>query len=183
MPKISSPLPIQKTVAKIKPGKLDDRRRMRALARFTARTRQGTHPTPFGSEVVETATGRSVACEVNEGMQHTDPTLHAEVNALRVACRKLGTMTLRGHTLYTTCEPCPMCMAAAIWAGVDRVVYGATIDDAARFCSQIYTYAKTLARKSDITCRVVGPVERAACVKLFTTPRMRAVFKTWRHHK
>ena len=62
----------------------------------------------------------------------TDATAHAEVNAIRIACRKLGTIDLSGHVLVTTCEPCPMCAAAIHWARCDAVIFGATIDDAAR---------------------------------------------------
>jgi tRNA(Arg) A34 adenosine deaminase TadA len=96
-----------------------------------------------------------------------DPTAHAEVHAIRAACRKLKSISLKGHTLYTTCEPCPMCMGAILWAGLDRVVYGATIDDAANYYAQIYTYSKQMVKKSDLVCQVDGPVERATCVKIF----------------
>ncbi|MDQ1104914.1 nucleoside deaminase [Nocardioides zeae] len=61
-----------------------------------------------------------------------DPTAHAEVQAIRAACRELGTFTLAGCVLYSSCEPCPMCAAASLWARVDRVVYAADRDDAAR---------------------------------------------------
>jgi tRNA(Arg) A34 adenosine deaminase TadA len=61
-----------------------------------------------------------------------DPTAHAEVNAIRAASRTLGTFSLAGCELYTSCEPCPMCLAAAHWARVDRIFYGASASDAAR---------------------------------------------------
>ncbi|MGI4894279.1 MAG: nucleoside deaminase, partial [Janthinobacterium lividum] len=61
-----------------------------------------------------------------------DPTAHAEVQAIRAACRDLGTFSLVGCTLYSSCEPCPMCLASALWARVDRVLYAADRDDAAR---------------------------------------------------
>jgi guanine deaminase len=160
-----------------------DAARMRELAAFTALTLDQSHPTPFGAVVVETATGRLVTRQVNKVALHLDPTEHAEVHAVRKACKKLKSLSLRGHTLYTTCEPCPMCMAACLWSGLDRVVFGATIADAAKVCSQIYVSAKTLARKSDLRCEVVGPVERKTCVGLFTHPKMAAIFKTWRHGK
>ena len=60
-----------------------------------------------------------------------DPTAHAEVTAIRAACAALGTFKLEGCTLYTSCEPCPMCLAAAYWARVDGIVYGASREDAA----------------------------------------------------
>jgi guanine deaminase len=61
-----------------------------------------------------------------------DPTAHAEVVAIRRACRKLGTFQLAGCVLYSSCEPCPMCLAAAYWARVERLVLAASRDDAAR---------------------------------------------------
>ena len=61
-----------------------------------------------------------------------DPTAHAEIVAIRRACRRIGSFSLAGCVLYASCEPCPMCLAAAYWARVDRLVYAATRDDAAR---------------------------------------------------
>jgi len=60
-----------------------------------------------------------------------DPTAHAEVTAIRRACSELGTFDLTGATLYTSCEPCPMCLASALWARVERVVFAADRHDAA----------------------------------------------------
>jgi len=61
-----------------------------------------------------------------------DPSAHGEIVAIRAACRRLATFRLSGADLYTTGEPCPMCLAAAYWARIDRIFYGFTIDDAAR---------------------------------------------------
>jgi guanine deaminase len=68
---------------------------------------------------------------VNRVTADNDPTAHAEVTAIRTACRELGTFDLSGATLYTSCEPCPMCLASALWARVSRVVYAADRHDAA----------------------------------------------------
>lgn len=84
---------------------------------------------PFGAVVV--ADGRVVAEGWNEVTSSNDPTAHAEVQAIRAACRALGTFSLAGATLYTSCEPCPMCLAAAYWARVGRIVYANSRDDAA----------------------------------------------------
>jgi tRNA(Arg) A34 adenosine deaminase TadA len=73
-----------------------------------------------------------------------------------------------------------MCMAACLWAGLDRVVYGATIDDAAKFYPQIYVYAKDLARRGDLACEVAGPVEREACFHLFTPAVTKANDTPWK---
>ena len=62
----------------------------------------------------------------------SDPTAHGEVNAIRAACKALGTFTLTGCQLYTSCEPCPMCLAASYWARLDAIYYGCRAADAAR---------------------------------------------------
>ncbi len=84
---------------------------------------------------------------------------------------------LLAYTMYSTCEPCPMCMANALWAGLDRVVYGATIADANRHCLQIQIPAKEVARRSDMHCKVEGPVLRELCNSLFTHPKMLKAFR------
>ena len=81
--------------------------------------------------------------------------------------------------MYSTCEPCPMCMANALWARLDRVVFGATIGDANRYCLQIHISAKEVAHRSDMTCVVDGPVLRELCNTLFTHPNMQKAFRTW----
>jgi tRNA(Arg) A34 adenosine deaminase TadA len=70
-------------------------------------------------------------------------------------------------------------MANALWAGLDRVVFGATIKDANRHCGQIHIPAKEVARRSDMKCEVVGPVLRGECYGLFTHPNMLKVFASW----
>lgn len=157
-----------------------DRAFMKSLAEFAHRELATDRRSPFASDVVETATGKLVMRRLNGVRIENDPSSHAEVRVMRAACKKLKTTSLRGHTLYTTCEPCPMCMAMALWAGVDRVVFGSTIADASRHCSQIYVPAKTLQRRSDMECEVVGPVLRADCVALFEDPRMQAAMALWR---
>ena len=72
-----------------------------------------------------------------------------------------------------------MCMANALWAGLDRVVYGATIEDANRYCRQIQIPAAELARRSDMQCSVIGPFLRELCNTLFDDPRMQQAFTTW----
>ena len=165
------------------PDQGTDTFRLRALADYTARSFAGTNPTPFGCDIVRTDTGERLFRGLNAVGPECDPSSHAELRAVRRACRKLRSLSLRGHTLYTTCEPCPMCMGSILWAGVDRVVFGATIADAAKHCSQIYVPARTLATKSDMTCEVVGPVARKECYALFTHPVMEQAMALWRHKK
>lgn len=85
---------------------------------------------PFGALVVRA--GTLVATGQNRVTRDLDPSAHAEVLAIRAACRALGDFSLAGCTLYTSCEPCPMCLATSLWARLDRVVYAADRDDAAR---------------------------------------------------
>ena len=85
---------------------------------------------PFGALVVKD--GKVVATGQNRVTRDLDPTAHAEVMAIRAACAELGDFALPGCTLYASCEPCPLCVSASLWARVDRVVYAADRDDAAR---------------------------------------------------
>jgi tRNA(Arg) A34 adenosine deaminase TadA len=157
-----------------------DRKRMRDLAAWTRLALDGTYPSPYASEIFATTNGVSLVRALNAVGPDHDPSAHAEVTAMRLATRKLQRGSLQGYTLYTTCEPCPMCMACCLWARVDRVVYGATISDAARFGHQIMIPSTEVVRRSDMPCTVDGPVEREACLALFTDPRMQKVFKTWK---
>jgi len=85
---------------------------------------------PFGALIVRA--GGLIAEGQNRVTATLDPTAHAEVVAIRAACLAVGDFSLAGSTLYTSCEPCPLCLSAALWARVDRVVYAADRDDAAR---------------------------------------------------
>ncbi len=84
---------------------------------------------PFGAVIVKD--GQIVAEGSNSVTLLCDPTAHAEVTAIREACRHLDTFHLEGCTIYTSCEPCPMCLGAIYWAGIQRVFYGNTRRDAA----------------------------------------------------
>lgn len=83
---------------------------------------------PFGAVIVRD--GEVIATGANRVVPNSDPTAHAEVMAIRNACAKLGTFQLTGCTVYSSCEPCPMCLSALYWAGVSRICYGNTKDDA-----------------------------------------------------
>jgi len=84
---------------------------------------------PFAAVVVKE--GRIIAAGANCVTSTNDPTAHAEVNAIREACRVLRTFQLTGCEIYTSCEPCPMCLGAIYWARPERVYFGATAADAA----------------------------------------------------
>jgi tRNA(Arg) A34 adenosine deaminase TadA len=152
---------------------------MRAVYRFTARTLGTPRPVPFGALIVNTKTGKPLIRATNAVMRENDPSSHAEVRTVRLACKRLKSPSLAGYTMYSTCEPCPMCMANALWARLDRVVYGATIADAGRYCFQIRIPARQVVRRADVPCAVDGPVLRELCVTLFTHPSMQKAFRTW----
>jgi tRNA(Arg) A34 adenosine deaminase TadA len=84
---------------------------------------------PFGAVIVKD--GKVVAQSANQVITLNDPTAHAEISAIRLACRQLGTYNLQGCTIYTSCEPCPMCLGAIYWARLDTIYYGNTKSDAA----------------------------------------------------
>jgi len=84
---------------------------------------------PFGAVVV--CDGETVGRGCNQVTSLLDPTAHAEIMAIRAACQSLGRFDLRGCELFTSCEPCPMCLAAIYWARLDKVYYACTRHDAA----------------------------------------------------
>lgn len=160
-----------------------DEVRMREIFEFTARSLKTARPVPFGALIVNTQTGARLMRANNAVMRENDPSAHAETRTVRLACKKLKRTSLAGYAMYSTCEPCPMCMANALWARLDRVVYGATIEDANRFVLQIHISAKEVARRSDMPCVVDGPVMRDLCITLFTHPNMQKAFRTWSSSK
>jgi len=85
---------------------------------------------PFGAVVVKD--GRIVAEGVNRVTASNDPTAHAEVVAIRSACARLGTFVLKGCEIYTSCEPCPMCLGAIYWAHIARIYFGNAADEASK---------------------------------------------------
>ena len=85
---------------------------------------------PFGAVIARN--GEIIATGVNRVTAEHDPTAHAEVSAIRAACKKLGTFDLSGCEIYTSCEPCPMCLGAIYWAHIDKMYYGNDKADAKR---------------------------------------------------
>jgi tRNA(Arg) A34 adenosine deaminase TadA len=100
----------------------------RAIALADANVAAGTGG-PFGSVVV--CEGMIVGEGMNTVTSNYDPTAHAEIVAIRAACKKLGRFSLEGCEIYASCEPCPMCLSAIYWARLDRAFYGNTAADAA----------------------------------------------------
>ena len=99
----------------------------RAIALADESVRRGGGP--FGAVIVKD--GVIIAEGSNSVTILNDPTAHAEVSAIREACRRLGTFHLDGRTIYTSCEPCPMCLGAIYWAGIKQIFYGNNRKDAA----------------------------------------------------
>lgn len=85
---------------------------------------------PFGAVIVRD--GKVIATGVNSVTTLNDPTAHAEVSAIRAACRAMADFKLPGCVVYSSCEPCPMCLSALYWAGVKKIFYGNTKEDAER---------------------------------------------------
>lgn len=111
------------------PGNLQASSLMAEAARLSREGMRAGRGGPFGAVVAQG--GKILAGGCNEVLATNDPTAHAEVVAIRAACRALGSFDLSGCELYTSCEPCPMCLAAAYWARIDRIVFANTRRDAA----------------------------------------------------
>jgi guanine deaminase len=132
------------------------------------RTREGiiAGQSPFGA--VLALEGRVIAATHNTVWLDTDPTAHAEINCLRASARVLSTIDLSGATLFSTCEPCPMCLAAIHWAKVTRLVFGASIADAAEAgFNELPVAARELARMGRSPLIVEGGLLVEECVALF----------------
>ncbi len=127
---------------------------------------------PFGAVIVRD--GKVLSTGVNRVTANCDPTAHAEVSAIRAACASIGDFKLSGATVYSSCEPCPMCLSALYWAGVERIFYGNTKDDAKAIDfddSFIYDQlALPAGHRSILSARLMG-AEALEAFKLWqTTP-------------
>ena len=120
---------------------------------------------PFGA-VITDKEGNIIANGNNRVLKNNDPTAHAEVVAIREACKKLNTYDLSNCILYTSCEPCPMCLSAIIWANIKEVYYGCTKEDAGEIGFRddiIYNYLEGK-NKSLINLK---QIDREKCIELF----------------
>ena len=121
---------------------------------------------PFGATIVR---GDEVVAAVgNRQLGEKDPSQHAEMVAVREACKRLGTMDLSDCTMYATCEPCPMCVAVMIWAGIKDCYFAATRDDAATYGFSDMHLRQFLAGADDTVINLVPVEHRDDCVALFT---------------
>ena len=120
---------------------------------------------PFGAIIVDRE-GNIIAKGNNMVLANNDPTAHAEVTAIREACKKLGTYDLSGYALYTSCEPCPMCLSAIIWSNIKEVYYACTRNDAGRIGFRddvIYDYLE--GKNKDLIA--LKQIDREECIRLF----------------
>lgn len=124
---------------------------------------------PFGAVVVKD--GKIIGRGSNHVLKNNDPTAHAEIMAIRDACKNIKSYDLSGCELYTSCYPCPMCLSAIIWANIKTVYYGNTKEDAANIGFRddfIYDYLKTLtANQSDSDTLNLQPMEHENTIKSF----------------
>ncbi len=122
--------------------------------------------TPFGACIARD--DKIIIAAHNAVWKNTDITAHAEIQAIRTACRKLNTIDLAGCVIYSTCEPCPMCFSACHWARISKIVFGARIEDAEkagfRELGISNEQMKTLGRSG---VEIVGDFLRDECVGLF----------------
>src|SRR5919107_732195 len=110
-------------------NRLEDQRHLARAVELSREHMEEGAGGPFGAVIVRD--GEVLAEGWNQVTSTNDPTAHAEVTAIRRACQAVGDFALHGATLYTSCEPCPMCLASAYWARVSRIVYANTRQDAA----------------------------------------------------
>ncbi len=121
---------------------------------------------PYGAVIVKD--DNVVAVAYNTVKRDSDPSAHAEINAIRSLTAKLKTPSLAGYTIYTTGEPCPMCAAACIWADVSSIVYGASIDDLISVNqSQIQISCEEAIAKSSHYISVIKGILKEECIELF----------------
>ena len=120
---------------------------------------------PFGAVIVDKQ-GNIIAQASNQVIKNNDPTAHAEIQAIRMASKKLGTYDLKDLILYTSCEPCPMCLSAIIWSNIKEVYYACTREDAGKFGFRddiIYEYLE--GKKVDLLD--IKQIDRDECKQIF----------------
>lgn len=123
---------------------------------------------PFGAVIARG--DQIIATGVNRVTAHHDPTAHAEVQAIRAACQALGTFSLEGCDIYSSCEPCPMCLSAIYWAHLSRLCYASSKDDAAAAGFDDAFIYRELA---------LDPADRRLATTAMPLPEADAVFRQW----
>ena len=119
------------------------------------------HGGPFGAVIVKDDV--VIAKGHNQVVKNNDPTCHGEIMAIHKACKKLGTFDLSGCEIYTTGEPCPMCMAAILWANIDKVFYGCNILDTEEIGFRDKKFYEQFANREQF----IQELDRKQCLKLY----------------
>ena len=119
------------------------------------------HGGPFGAVIVKD--GVVVAKGHNQVIKNNDPTCHGEIMAIHKACKRLGTFDLSGCEIYTTGEPCPMCMAAILWANIEKVFYGCNILDTEEIGFRDKKFYEQFANREQF----IQELDRKQCLKLY----------------
>lgn len=144
---------------------MNDEKFMR-MAIEAAREGMRNGQTPFGACIVKE--GDVISCVHNVVWNMTDVTAHAEVAAIRQACRKLETIDLSGTVIYSTCEPCPMCFTACHWARISKIFYGTKIEDAQKAgFNELQISNEKLKELSQSPVELVGDFLRDECLSVF----------------
>lgn len=118
---------------------------------------------PFGAVIVKD--GKIIGRGHNRVVKNGDPTCHGEMEAIRDACKKMGTFDLSGSTIYTTGEPCPMCLGAILWANIDKVYYGCNVIDTERIGFRDEKFYEL--SKPENKARLQTELDRDECLKLY----------------
>ena len=122
---------------------------------------------PFGAVVIN-KDGEILSVSSNSVLRDNDPTAHAEINAIRDACKKINSYDLSGCVLYTTAYPCPMCLSAIIWANIKKVYFGCRPEDAEKIGFRddfIYRFIEN--KSADKNVMDICELDREECLKLF----------------
>ncbi len=120
------------------------------------------HGGPFGCVIVKN--GTIIGKGHNMVVENNDPTCHGEIMAIRAACAALQSFSLKGSELYTTAEPCPMCLGAILWAGIEKVYYGCNIDDTEKIGFKDSDFYKVLKGEGGIE---LTETDREDCLEVF----------------
>lgn len=122
------------------------------------------HGGPFGSVIVKD--GKIIARDHNRVLSKNDPSCHGEISTIREACMHLDTYDLSGCEIYTTGEPCPMCLCACMWANIEKIYYGCTIKDNERIGFRDDKFDKLMGGREKLN-DYLEQIDRDECLKLF----------------
>ena len=153
---------------------------MHELVEYCREGFNSAHPSPFAAVIVETATHKHLVSYRNQVVPDNDPSAHAEVGIVRLACKQLASTSLKGYTLFSTIQPCPMCMSTILWSALDRVVYGTTFEDSTKGEEALFRDydPHKLEASCGFKCEVTGPVEEKLTRSLLEDPTVAKYLET-----